>query len=158
MHDKIQKQLTHLKATFYADSLYLYQLDSDRVNEAFNASTRLREMLLRCVAEKPFYNSNTTISDQLINSLKPTKLCSQSEILHNLLHSLSPDEMYLHLVNDYYRGENERYDTIVDIISLINQYFTEKEIIKRDIEYKAHLRKSIEQKPDLFDLKPIIYA
>lgn len=128
LHDKMQRQLTHLKASFYADSLYLYQLDKQRVEEAFSSSHKL------------------------------VKLCPQYETLHDLLNSVTPDDMYTHLVNDYYRGVNERYDTIVDLISVINQYFSEKSIIKREIDYKAHLRKSIESKPEIFDVNPFIYA
>lgn len=143
-HDQIQRQLTHLKASFYADSLFLYQLDKERVDEAYNASSRLRDMLI-C----------STSSEQLSNSLKSIDLCTKSETLHELINSLSPDDMYTHIVNDYYRGQNARFDYIVDLISLINQYFSEKSIIKRDIDYKARLRKSIENKPDLFSVKPI---
>lgn len=128
LHDKMQRQLTHLKASFYADSLYLYQLDKERVGEAYYSSSKL------------------------------LKLCPQLETLHELINSLSPDDMYTHIVNDYYRGENEKFDFIVDIISVINQYHTEKSIIKREIEYKASLRKSIESKPELFDLNPLSYA
>lgn len=142
LHSDIEKQTTHLKSKFYADSLYLYQLDADRVTEAFNASTRLRTFVSRVIQ-----TSETT-----------AETCTQLDYLLEILSSASPDDMYLHLCNDYYRGVNTPLDILVDTISLINQYFSEKSIIKREIEYKANLRKAIQDKPEIFDVNPIIYA
>lgn len=113
-----------------------------------------------------FYASELSLYQNSLNLIEVWNITKTPLVNRNfendmdLLKSVTPDEMYLFILNDLYINDDQYYknDTMFQVYELIRMIRSTFKIIKyrkRQLEYKLNLTKALQKKPELFSCKPL---